>query len=336
MYSSSSSSASYPLATNGNGNNNTGEDIQHQHLQLLQAAHKRRLAAYCVVELLVTFSLFVCLAGGLRSARSWKALALFITEWIRAPLFAFTGRLSIWEAVKAPFSGPTHSWDWIALGLAYAAKAVIMASRYRCTFGTRQGNSFAVLVAGHAVGGILLSVAILSKAGGPGGDGFFNACELRHHCTAVLLAGVLSALGDAILVFFQRGYESARGLGKFHHPSSLATEYSVLSRGYDQGLFDIGHFLQAPASSSFSASVVDTRSPASWMPRYARMLIPSLPPPPHDVPAFVAPHAPLWVRRLARGARSIQCKSPFLISCLLFLDLECNLEPLFTHPHTPK
>ncbi len=272
----------------------------------VQAAHRRRLVFYMMVEaLFLTPFLFQTFAGGLGQQRGWGWTGMIVSEFSRTLGLWARRRMGLWEGLSGLFVAvvgvgiPSGGWDWLAIALVYLAKALTMTSRYACTFGSVDGPLAMALVACHGLAGVLVGGAFLSRAGGLGGDGFFNACELRHHCSAVLLGGLLSAVADAAFLFYRRGNLSARGLGPFRKPPANGRQaHSVLARGYDQSLFDLQHFV--------TPDPVPRKGGPHWfynpppISRHGRMLLPALPPAPHDLPFFIGPEVPEWVKTLAR------------------------------------
>ena len=290
--------------------------------QQLERTHRQRLAlVYLPLEAVLTpLHLALCTAF----LRPWAALGnvvFFGQELLRVLWLALRLKMGVLEglgALSAAFVAlPATGTEWLALLLVYLARALAVWTRYRCSFGhaERRPGLVPLLVVGHGVAGLLMSLAFLLRAGGPGGAGLGSALMLPHHASAAVLAGVLSAVYDAYGVFYFRGLQSERGGGPLRRPPP-PQRHRLLARGFDQGLFEVRHFVAADAlavdtdkgrgrrgrrsSTGGAGGGGDKPAAAVSVPRYARMLFPPLPEPPHDLPFFIHPGAPAWVQAFGR------------------------------------
>ncbi|GAB5031282.1 Hypothetical protein NocV09_00501500 [Nannochloropsis oceanica] len=215
----------------------------------------------------------------------------------------FLQKASVWGCFKSLFD-LAFGWliphgisAWVSVLLVVIAQGLSMMSRYNCMFGGADCPSVrTALFAAHAVAGLLASAAFLIRAGGPGGEGIYNACEWRHHGTAVVLAGMVSSLLDA-WVYDQRGYQSAHGLGPFRRaPPRGRKTHLILARGYDQRLFDLHYFVPGVGSGeSEEMRLLEEDMQCGRRSPHSRMLLPHLPPQ-QKLPSFVSPHSNKWAR----------------------------------------
>ncbi len=323
-----------PNASNGNGggggngsSSSSSSRPPRDARAQLRRTHLQRLGlVYLPLEALLTpLHLALCAAF----LRPWAAVGnvvFFCNELLRALYLLLRWRIGLWEALRTVAAAfvalPTTRAEGLALLLVYVARALAVWTRYRCSFGAaeRKPSVVGVLLAGHAAAGLLMSLAFLIRAGGPGGAGLSSALMLPHHGSVALLAGLGSALADAYLVFYRRGLQSSRGEGPFARPPP-PSGHRLLARGFDQGLFEVKHFTGADANSAMrrrqqqqqqrrrssgggggGGNGVEKPAPlaAAPVPRYARMLFPPLPDPPHDLPFFIKPTAPEWARWVGR------------------------------------
>lgn len=269
----------------------------------------RLLLVYLPLEALLSPLHLAFCAAFLQPWVALKDVLYFVKELVKAVLLLCSWRIGLWEALcnvaKAFVALPSTGAQWGALLLVLVARVLAMYTRYRCSFGAmgRRPGVLFVLVLGHAAAGLLMSVAFLLRADKPG-----TGLRLPHHHSAALLAGVGSALADALLVFYRRGLQSSRGQGRFRLPPP-PDGHRLLARGFDQGLFEVRHFTRdddggARRRRSNRRSSIEGGGAGGAgglpVPRYARMLFPPLPDPPHDLPFFIKPTAPAWAKTLGR------------------------------------
>lgn len=264
---------------------------------LVIGLHRKRMTVYIILELILTVGLFQFMASWLRGRiLDWAGSVIVqglecCHMFLRLRLHSFcVCCLRLGASVLAgSWVMPQGPGDWTALFMVIAGQVLSLSSRYHCMFGgAERPMAKTYLIGSHVVSGLLISGAFLSRAGGPGGEGMLSACELRHHGIAVALAGVLSCLIDA-LAYYNRGYQSTRGIGPFRRPPSGGRRRRlVLARGYDQDLFDLHHFLSGPGEASQWEGGLS--SP------HSSMLIPDLPPS-QSLPSFLGPEASQWARR---------------------------------------
>jgi hypothetical protein len=286
----------------------------------LERTHWQRLVmVYLPLEALLTPLHLALCAAFLQPFAAMGNVVFFCNELLRALYLLLRWRIGLWEALRTVAAAfvalPTTGTEALALLLVYLARGLAVWTRYRCSFGAaeRRPGALGVLLLGHGVAGLLMSLAFLLRAGGPGGAGLGSALMLPHHGSAALLAGLGSALADAYLVFYRRGLQSSRGEGPFRLPPP-PSGHRLLARGFDQGLFEVKHFTGADAAAvqrrrrrrsshggggagGGGTGVVVAVAP---VPRYARMLFPPLPDPPHDLPFFIKPTHPEWAKTLGR------------------------------------
>ena len=269
--------------------------------------HIRRLSLYVIARLVLTHVHFQFLTYNLRQGWKWGWFPLVVYRFLRCCamlLTFFLQKASVWGCFKSWFDlafgwlVPRGTLAWVSVLLVVMAQGLSVASRYRCMFGgVDQPSVRTFLFAAHAVAGLLVSGAFLSRAGGPGGEGIYNACEWRHHGTAVVLAGVVSSLLDA-WVYDQRGYQSMHGLGVFRRPPPRGRKtHLVLSRGYDQQLLDLHYYV--PGSEEEEELMLEEDVLSRRRSPHSRMLLPRLPPQ-AKLPSFVSPHASKGVRWVGR------------------------------------
>ena len=269
--------------------------------------HIRRLSLYVIARLLLTHVHFQFLTYNLRQGWGWGWFPMVVYKFLRCCamlLTFFLQKASVWGCFKSWFDlafgwlVPRGGPAWASVLFVVLAQGMSMLSRYGCMFGgADQPSVKTFLFAAHAVAGLLVSAAFLSRAGGPGGEGIYNACEWRHHGTVAVLAGVVSSLLD-VWVYEQRGNESMHGLGPFRRPPPRGRKaHLVLSRGYDQQLLDLHYFV--PGSEEEEEMMLEEDVVSRRRSPHSRMLLPRLPSD-EKLPSFVSPHASKGVRWVGR------------------------------------